>query len=39
MKGVFKRKNKMTFSREKMTFSREKTTLFCEKVVFSGGKS
>jgi hypothetical protein len=39
MKGVFKRKNKMTFSREKMVFSREKTTLFCEKVVFSGGKS
>ena len=39
MKGVFKRNNKMTFSREKMVFSREKTTLFCEKVVFSGGKS
>ena len=39
MKGVFKRKNKMTFSREKMVFSREKTTLFCEKVVFIGGKS
>ena len=39
MKGVFKRKNKITFSREKMVFSREKTTLFCEKEVFSGGKS
>ena len=39
MKGVFKHKNKMTFSREKTVFSREKTTLFCEKVVFSDGKS